>query len=237
MDSAAPGQMQAQANFEQDRFDWSLLQGNQLVTGGIDQQGQIKSGLAAGNYTVKVIATSAAGARTATQTHSLTVAAPEQNNDQAFLAAIKLEMNSSDKGENMTFDGGVSASIAATSIPTYRWTLPTGAIGGNNGWASQSFSVTKTSQPQKLTVKVTVTAGNHSRDLEQEITVSAATSGGNAYPDWVYGTSYARGDVVKHNGKLFECTVASWCSQTGEWSQLHYEPGKGISWTQAWKYH
>lgn len=237
MDSAAPAQLQAQTNFEQASYTWSLLKGNQLVSAGIDPHGQVKSGLEAGNYTVKVVATSPAGARTATQTQSLNVTTSVSNNDQAFIAAAKLKMNASDRGESIIFNGDVSSDIQATSAPTYRWTLPAGVNGVTNGWANQSFSVTKTSQPQKLKVKVTVTAGNHSRDLEQEITVPAAANGDQTYPDWVYGNTYAKGDVVQHNGKLFECIVAGWCSQTGHWSQLHYEPGKGISWTQAWKYH
>ncbi|ERK17241.1 Chitinase [Pantoea sp. AS-PWVM4] len=237
MDSTSPVQLEAQANFEQASYDWSLLKGNQVVTAGVDQHGQVKSGLEAGSYTVKVTATSVAGARTASQNHTINVTTPVQNSDQAFVTAAKLKMIANDRGESMVFSGGVSADVTATSTPSYRWTLPTVAHGGTNGWANQSFTVTKTTQPQTLKVKVTVTAGNHSRDLEEGITVPAIANGGSDYPAWVYGTRYTKGDVVKHDGKLFECTVAGWCSQTGQWSQMHYEPGKGISWTQAWKYH
>lgn len=237
MASQQPVQLKAQANFDEARFKWTLSKGNQAIVDGVSENGVVKSGLGAGSYTVNVVASSEKGARTATQSHALDITDAVQNNDQAFVSSAKLAMQSSDNGESVTFSGGVSSDTVATSTPTYRWTLPSTAQGGSNGLAQQNFTVTKTANEQRLTVKVKVTAGQQTRELEQPIVVPASSGGGTDKPGWVYGTQYKTGDVVSHNGKLFECTVAGWCSQTGQWSQLHYEPGVGISWTQAWKYH
>jgi hypothetical protein len=228
--------MQARANFDQASYQWTLKQGSQVVTNGIDQNGQIKAGLAAGNYLVEVNASSVKGARSATQTHAIEVTQEAQNHDQAFIDALGLVILPTDNGNSITFAGGVSSSTAATSVPTYKWTLPSGAQGGSNGLATQSFTVNKTNQVQNLKVTVSVTAGKESRTLMKDITVPALADS-TGYPEWVYGSNYKTGDVVQHKGKLFQCVIAGWCSQTGEWSQLHYEPETGISWTQAWKYY
>ena len=135
MESQKPTRFAAQANFDDVRFEWSLLKGTQAVNGGISQDGQVKSGLEAGSYVVKVVARSEKGARIATKSHSLAISGEEQGTD----------------------------------------------------------------------------------------------------PDWVYGMRYTKHQVVKHNGELFECIEPGWCSQTNEWSKLHYEPGKGLNWKMAWK--
>nr|WP_310618291.1 glycosyl hydrolase family 18 protein [Pantoea cypripedii] len=236
MPSANPAQMQAMANFDQASYQWTLKQGSQIVANGIDQNGQIKAGLATGSYLVEVNASSVKGARSATQTHPIEVTQEAQNHDQAFIDALGLVILPTDNGSSITFAGGVSSSTAATSVPTYQWTLPSGAQGGSNGLATQSFTVNKTNQVQNLKVTVSVTAGKESRALVKEFTVPAL-SDSTGFPEWVYGSDYKAGDVVQHKGKLFQCVIAGWCSQTGEWSQLHYEPETGISWTQAWKYY
>lgn len=228
-------QFKAHANFDEVHFGWALLKGNQPVSDGINQNGEVKSGLEAGSYTAKVVANSEKGARSATQTHSLEITDSVQNNDQAFVAAANLAIQSNDNNEHATFIGSITSNTDATSKPAYSWTLPSNAQGGSDGQAQRRFTVAKTSNEQLLTVKVKVTAGLHSRELEQSIVVPASSGGGDETPEWVYGTKYITGDMVKHNGKLFECAVAGWCSQTGQWSQMHYEPGVGISWSQAWK--
>jgi hypothetical protein len=128
MASQQPARFTAQANFDDVRFEWSLLKGSQTVNDGISQDGLVISGLEAGSYVVKVVARSDKGARVATKSHSLKITGEEPGGDS----------------------------------------------------------------------------------------------------DWVYGSQYKNGDVVKHNGKFFECVQAGWCSQTNEWSKLHYEPGKGL---------
>ena len=237
MASASPAKMQAKANFGEVTYQWILTQGSQEIANGIDQHGQIKSGLKAGSYTVEVSAKSDKGARVATTSHQLKVSEQVANNDAAFIKALQLSMSSTDNANSVTFSAGVSSSTAATSPPAYQWTLPSGAEGSNNGQAQQRFTLNKTSQVQNLRVKVRVSAGKETRELEQSIIVPAIVESGDEYPNWVYGGNYKTGDVVTHKGKVFECKVSGWCSQTGQWSQMHYEPEVGISWTAAWKYY
>ncbi|HEY3982446.1 M66 family metalloprotease [Cedecea sp.] len=234
MPSAAPIKLEAKANFDQVTLRWSLKRGNRVIENGITQDGQLQSGLAAGEYIAEVTASSSRGGRTATSQHKLTVTQAEQNNDQAFISALTLTIQPKEQDKAVIFSGSVQSSQIPTSTPDYHWTLPVGADNGSNGQPQQQFTLAKTSQVQHLKVAVKVTAGKASGVVEQAITVPALTAG-DVWQQWVYGTRYENGQVVQHNGKLFECTVANWCSQTGQWSQLHYEPGVGISWTQAWK--
>ncbi|MFC4892328.1 hypothetical protein ACFPDQ_04625 [Pseudofrancisella aestuarii] len=51
-----------------------------------------------------------------------------------------------------------------------------------------------------------------------------------SYPQYVEGTNYANGDVVKNNETLYSCKVAGWCKGAA-WA---YAPGSGSAWSQAW---
>nr|WP_159466489.1 M60 family metallopeptidase [Scandinavium goeteborgense] len=166
----------------------------------------------------------------------VTVVKEEQNHDAAFIAGLRaLNLAAQDNGDRVSFSGSATSSAQFTSTPAYQWSLPAGAQGASQGQASQRFTVVKTAQPQTLKVSVEVKAGKEKRTLTQTLTVPAASSG--SHPAWVYGTQYQTGAVVQHKGKVFECIIDSWCSQTGPYSQLHYEPGVGLNWTMAWKYH
>lgn len=235
--SGEAAQFIARANFAQDAYRWILKKAGQPVVGGIDKNGNTRAGLDAGDYTVEVTASSEKGAREASQAHHVKITEQIANNDQAFVNALTLDLQPRDNGNSVTFIGGVSSSVNATSTPEYRWTLPSGAYGGSDGKPTQAFSVNKIKQVQTRQVKVVVTAGKISRELETNIVIPAASGGDDEYPDWVYGSNYKAGDVVKHKGKVFECVIAGWCSQTGQYSKQHYEPEVGINWTQAWKYH
>jgi len=232
-----PVKLQAQANFAQASYAWRLLKSGQVVSNGIDQSGLIKTGLPAGNYVAEVTATSyAQGSRTATSTHNIKVTSEAQNTDAAFINALQMAISSTDNGDSITFNGSVTSGTAATSTPSYHWLLPAGVQGSGNGLSSQRFTVAKTSQQQTLSVNVTVKAGTQSRVLTKSITVAAlASNDDGGYPQWVFGAAYKAGDVVTHKGKNFTCVIAGWCSQAGEFSQLHYEPGVGLNWGMAWK--
>ncbi|SEK35000.1 Carbohydrate binding domain-containing protein [Kosakonia sacchari] len=232
-----PVKLQAQANFEQASYSWRLLKSGQVVSNGIDQTGMMKTGLPAGDYVAEVTATSyVQGTRTATTAHHIKVTSETQNTDAAFINALQMTLSSTDNGDSVTFNGSVTSGAAATSTPSYHWLLPAGAQGSGNGLSSQRFTIAKTSQPQTLSVNVTVQAGTQSRVLTKSITVAAqASNDDGGYPQWAFGTAYKAGDVVTHKGKNFTCVVAGWCSQAGEFSQMHYEPGVGLNWGMAWK--
>lgn len=61
---------------------------------------------------------------------------------------------------------------------------------------------------------------------------SSSVAGGTcASPQYVAGTSYSTGQLVKNLGSEYRCTVGGWCSSTSDWA---YAPGSGTYWTQAW---
>ncbi|MBP2167192.1 hypothetical protein J2125_000384 [Erwinia toletana] len=226
MPAASPLQLQAKANFANESYTWRLLRANQVISGGISQQGLIASGLAAGDYIAEVTASSERGQRSATSTHAVKVTTAVENHDQAFIAGLKLAMQATDSDASVTFSGGASSDTAPTSTPLYQWTLPSGAQGGSQGAAQQHFALSKTSQVQNLQVKVKVSAGSQSRELAQSITVPALTPPGDA-------EGYnAR---ISYPGK---CTSVSYKGQI--WQNQWYvnpgqeEPGTGGAWG-AWR--
>ncbi|KIS41277.1 PKD domain-containing protein [Kosakonia radicincitans] len=228
----------AQAATSAPTYSWSLPAGAQGGSNGLASQ-RFTIAKTSQPQTLAVNVTVKAGTQSRVLTKTITVPAKEvTNTDAAFINALQMALSSTDNGNNVTFSGNVTSAQAATSAPTYSWSLPAGAQGGSNGLASQRFTIAKTSQPQTLAVNVTVKAGTQSRVLTKSITVAAlANNDDGGYPQWAFGTAYKAGDVVTHKGKNFECVVAGWCSQAGEFSQLHYEPGVGLNWSMAWKKH
>lgn len=77
MENTNPLSLSAKANFDYGQgnvqYSWKLLQASQIVPNGIDQNGKIKTGLAAGNYVVESTAYSEKGQRHATSIHSINV--------------------------------------------------------------------------------------------------------------------------------------------------------------------
>lgn len=152
--------------------------------------------------------------------------APQINQDQTFIAALKLGMQSVDNGDSMTFTGKVMSDTVSTSAPQYHWLLPAGAQGGGNQ-ATQSFTLSKKAQPQYLKVEVKVQAGKEKRTLTQTITVPAAEIPGNS--------------IEQYNARIaypVKCTSVSWQGQV--WLNQWYvnagqeEPGTGGQWG-AWR--
>jgi chitinase len=50
------------------------------------------------------------------------------------------------------------------------------------------------------------------------------------YEEFYSGQHYAVGDTVYHQGYLYECRIAGWCSSPA----AAYEPGEGTAWHEAW---
>ncbi len=48
-------------------------------------------------------------------------------------------------------------------------------------------------------------------------------------PQYVDGSAYSNGAVVKNNNAAYQCSVGGWCSIGGP-----YAPGEGWAWTNAW---
>ncbi len=232
-----PARVTAKANFDQAHYTWTLKKNGQNVPGGIDASGELSQHLPAGDYIAEVIAASEKGARQATAHHAIKIVEQAQNSDQMFINGLKMAVQSAESSDSVTFTADVTSASAVASAPGYIWTLPSGAMAENNSQARQRFTMKKAEQQQKVMLLVRVTAGKETRELEQEITVPAATESGQI-PLYKPGSAYVAGQVVKNrNGDLFECKpwpYTGWCNST---SAFHYEPGIGINWRDAWNMH
>lgn len=89
-------------------------------------------------------------------------------------------------------------------------------IQANNGLGAQNYTVS-------------VTGRNGINPDEQSSTQPSD------YPEYQTGTPYQAGDVVRRNGRLYQCRPwpnSGWCGQ----GELHYAPGTGMNWQDAWQY-
>lgn len=175
---SSPAKLEAEANFEEPSWQWELYKGTQRITDGIDQTGQIKSGLAQGNYVVKVIATNHEWARKAESSHAIYVT-EQANTDQAFIDGLTLAVETLEEdASSITFIGRISSSAEATTAPTYQWQWA--GEEGKQGDAEARFTVKKGLLPQTLQVKADVTVGQLGDNLSKQFVVPARKLGGIA---------------------------------------------------------
>jgi M6 family metalloprotease-like protein len=80
-----------------------------------------------------------------------------------------------------------------------------------------------------ITAKATDNTGASTTTSPMNITV--VNNGTCNEPQYVAGSVYATGVVVKNNNKKYTCNVGGWCSSAAAWA---YEPGVGSAWQSAW---
>lgn len=72
--------------------------------------------------------------------------------------------------------------------------------------------------------------GVSSSSRSSAVSSVASSMGGNcSSPQYVNGSTYATGALVKNAGNEYRCTVGGWCTVGGP-----YEPGVGWAWNNAW---
>lgn len=87
-------------------------------------------------------------------------------------------------------------------------------IQANNGLGEQRYNVEVTGWDQNSGQENTNNNGN--------------------YPTYRSGTQYQGGDIVRRNGRLYQCRPwpnSGWCGQGAD----HYAPGSGMNWQDAWE--
>lgn len=99
------------------------------------------------------------------------------------------------------------------------WTL----LGACDGVVSSS---SRSSVPSSSSVS---TIGPSSRSSSSS---SSVIQNNCASPQYVAGTGYALGALVRNAGSEYRCTVPGWCSSTADWA---YAPGTGAHWQTAWE--
>lgn len=108
------------------------------------------------------------------------------------------------------------------------WTLL-----GNCDGVSSSSSIAPSSSSRSSTQPSSVApSGNSSRSSSSTAPSSSSVSGNCGSVQYVAGTAYSLGQLVKNAGNEYRCTVAGWCSSSAEWA---YAPGTGAHWQMAWE--
>lgn len=108
------------------------------------------------------------------------------------------------------------------NIVSYQWIFNDG---GSSTEANPSHTYTS---PDEYLVTLIVTDDNGA------VSTSSATASVRAPycpPQYVAGTTYQWGEVVRNIGRLFRCEIPGWCSLDMPWA---YEPGVGFHWEYVW---
>ncbi|MGL4602369.1 MAG: hypothetical protein ACRCVE_13045 [Plesiomonas sp.] len=94
--------------------------------------------------------------------------------------------------------------------------------------------------PGIYTLKIQANNGLGEQRYNVEVTGWDQNSGQNNtnnngnYPTYRSGTQYQGGDIVRRNGRLYQCRPwpnSGWCGQGAD----HYAPGTGMNWQDAWE--
>lgn len=126
----------------------------------------------------------------------------------------------------------------------YQWTVPAGISASALNQADLAFTAPVLAQDKAYTFSVKVTnekgssSATHSVLIKKQEQSGGGSDGGNGgqpgqYPAYQEGATYQAGQKVSNAGKNYECKAwpyTAWCSI----SPLHYAPGKGLNWDQAW---
>ncbi len=113
------------------------------------------------------------------------------------------------------------------NIASYQWDFGDGNVSSQ---ASPSHSYAAAGN---YSVSLTVTDNKGATNISMtNATVTDDSGGGSCNsPQYLAGTQYQAGDIVRNVGRKYRCEIAGWCSSTAAWA---YEPGVGTHWQQAW---
>ena len=108
-----------------------------------------------------------------------------------------------------------------------------------NYWSSGASPATHSGQWQEWILNgtcdgVTSTASSVPSSVKSSVITASSSSivGGNCTSvQYVAGTTYNAGQLVKNAGNEYRCDIAGWCSSSAAWA---YAPGTGSAWASAW---
>ncbi len=126
-------------------------------------------------------------------------------------------------------------SPAAYSGQYQEWSLLGVCDGASSSSVSSASSVSSISSSKPSSSSTSsassVKSSSSIAPSSSSVSSSSSTGGACASPQYVAGTTYSNGQLVKNLGSEYRCTVGGWCSSTSDWA---YAPGSGTYWTQAW---
>lgn len=147
-------------------------------------------------------------------------------------------------------DAGSAVSLSAAASTdangdelSYRWTFPNGTVISGKDKFVVTFNAPEKSADAQYAISLEVSDGtlsshasytlNVKAKAAQDETTPADETAPGEYPAWNVNQQWKSGDIVNNHGALFQCKpypYGAWCNSAPE----HYEPGVGLSWTDAW---
>lgn len=147
---------------------------------------------------------------------------PEWNSGTVYNAASTKVQQNSKLYENKWWTQGESPATNSTEWAVWRF------LGNCDGVVASSSVVASSKSSSVVSV-----ASSSKVSSSSSISPGTSSSGGTCTsPQYVAGTNYANGALVKNVGNEYRCKVGGWCSSTAEWA---YAPGTGMYWTDAWE--
>ncbi|WP_374419529.1 trypsin-like peptidase domain-containing protein [Chromobacterium sp.] len=185
-------------------------------------------------YTIKLAVTDQLNKKHETS-HTVTV--KKDKDPAAPVARISGGQASYTAGQSIRLNG--SSSTGYNGALNYQWTAsPTLNMGQTNA-NTVSFTAPEVQNETVYTVTLTVKDPANGKDhrATHTMTIKPKESGGSEVPAFQRNVTYKAGDRVSNAGGVFECKPAphtGWCTIKTDTQMRHYEPGKGINWSQAW---
>ena len=168
--------------------------------------------LATGLLSAEVFAVSCAGV-------------PQWNSGTVYNVALTKVQQDSKLYENKWWTQGESPATNSSQWAVWR------LLGTCDGVVSSSSSLSVHSSSFSSRSSSSVTVTSSSRSSAPSSSAPSSTGGNCTSPQFVAGTTYGNGALVKNVGNEYSCTVGGWCSLGGA-----YEPGVGWAWQHAWTF-
>lgn len=147
-------------------------------------------------------------------------------------------------------DAGSAVSLSAAASTdangdelSYRWSFPNGTVISGKDKSVVTFNAPEKSADAQYAISLEVSDGTLSSHASYTLNVKAKAAQDETtpadeiapgeYPAWNVNQQWKSGDIVNNHGALFQCKpypYGAWCNSAPE----HYEPGVGLSWTDAW---
>jgi len=167
------------------------------------------------------------------QSHAISCAGiPQWNSSTAYGGGSQVQEASKAYKANWWSQGHSPASYSGQ---WQEWALLGTCDGASSSAPSsvRSSSAPSSIAPPSSVKSSTAPSSIPSSHSASSVAPSSSSVGGNcASSQYVAGTAYSVGQLVKNAGNEYRCTVAGWCSSTAEWA---YAPGTGAHWQMAWE--
>jgi chitinase len=146
---------------------------------------------------------------------------PQWNSGTAYNVALTKVQQNSKLYENKWWTQGESPATNSTEWAVWR------LLGTCDGVTTSSSVAVSSIRSSSVSSVV-----SSSRSSSVVSSAAPSSTGGNCTsPQYVAGTAYSAGQLVKNVGNEYRCVIGGWCSSPAAWA---YAPGTGSAWDDAW---